>query len=530
MTDSLRYEVFWRAVSGRRLLAVYDKGAPLAEPPPGPRSLHAFATAPAATVCVLVAALLTALSGRYGYHRDELYFLVAGDHPDWGYVDQPPLTPLLTKAFSSVFGDSPAGLRVAGTLACVLLVLLVTAVARELGADRRAQTLAAVCAATSTFVLAVGHIVTTATYDLVAWSAISWLFLRLLRSGDTRWWVPVGAAVGIGVQNKYLVAMLVAALLGGLAVAGPRRLLRSGWLGVGIAVAVLIAWPNLWWQEQHGWPQLTVAGGIVADDGTENRLLFVPQQLLFLSPLYVPVCVAGWLRLWRHAEASWARAVAWAYPLLCLQVIGAGGKPYYALPLLLVLLAAGCVPAARWLARGTWRLRRGLSAGAVAVTAAMSLAVGLPVLPPSELEWIVGINPEQGEQVGWPELADAVAAGWQRIPASERATSVVFTQNYGQAGALVRYGPARRLPAPYSGHMSFADWGPPPDTATGRVLLLQQRGSGAGSGAFFRDCRQTGRIDNGQNVENEEQGTAILICTGTTARWSQLWPRLRHFY
>ncbi|MCX5202357.1 glycosyltransferase family 39 protein [Streptomyces sp. NBC_00237] len=505
---------------------MYDKGEPLS----ASRALHSFATVPVAAVCVAVAGLLTALSGRYGYHRDELYFLVAGDRPDWGYVDQPPLTPLLTRAFSSVFGDSPAGLRVAGTLACVILVLLVASVVRELGGDRRAQILAAGCAATSTFVLAVGHIVTTATYDLVAWLAIGWLFLRLLRTGNPRWWAPMGAAVGIGVQNKYLVAMLVAALLGGLAVAGPRRLLRSGWLGVGVALAVLIAWPNLWWQEQHGWPQLTVAGGIVADDGTENRLLFVPQQLLFLSPLYAPVCAAGWLRLWRDARVGWARAVAWAYPLLCLQVIGTGGKPYYALPLLLVLLAAGCPPSVAWLAGGARRVRRSVLVGAVTVTAAMSLTVGLPVLPPSQLEWVNGINPEQGEQVGWPEFADAVAAGWRRVPPGERATSVVFTQNYGQAGALVRYGPARGLPAPYSGHMSFADWGPPPDSATGRVVLVRQRGSGGGASRFFRGCQDVGRVDNGAGVENEEQGTAVVVCAGTVSRWSELWPRLRHFY
>ncbi|MFJ2745941.1 glycosyltransferase family 39 protein [Streptomyces sp. NPDC087440] len=502
---------------------MYDKGQTLSEA----RALHPFATAPVVAVCAAAAGLLTALSGRYGYHRDELYFLVAGDHPDWGYVDQPPLTPLLTRAFSSVFGDGPAGLRVAGTLACVVLVLLVAGVARELAGDRRAQVLAAVLAATSTFVLAVGHIVTTATYDLVAWLAIGWLFLRLLRTRDPRWWAPVGAAVGIGIQNKYLVAMLVAALLGGLAVAGPRRLLRSGWLGVGVALAVLIAWPNLWWQEQHGWPQLTVAGGIVADDGTENRLLFVPQQLLFLSPLYVPLCVAGWLRLWRDERVGWARAVAWAYPLLCLQVIGTGGKPYYALPLLLVLLAAGCPPVVEWL---VGRVRRGLLAGAVAVTAAMSLAVGLPVLPVSQVSWVNGINPEQGEQVGWPEFADAVAAGWAKVPPGERARSVIFTQNYGQAGALVRYGPARGLPAPYSGHMSFADWGPPPDSATGRVLVVRQRGTEGGAGEFFRGCEEVGRVDNGAGVANEEQGAVVVLCAGTTGPWSTVWPRLRHFY
>ncbi|MGW3243693.1 glycosyltransferase family 39 protein [Streptomyces sp. NPDC001070] len=479
-----------------------------------------FAAAPVLGVAAALAAVLTALSGRYGFHRDELYFLVAGDHPAWGYVDQPPLTPLAARLSTSVFGDTPAGLRVVATLACAATVVVVALVARELGGGRAAQVLAAACTAVSGFVVAVGHMVSTATFDVLAWVVLCWLVLRLLRTGDGRLWPVVGAAVGIGMENKYLVGLLVLALLAALLATGPRHALRGRWPVAGAAVALAVALPSLWWQAAHGWPQLTVAGGISSDDGTENRVLFVPQQIVFLSPVFVPVWIAGGLRLWRDPALRWARAFAPAYLVLAVLVVAAGGKPYYCLPLLLVLLAAGCVTFADR-SRAMW--------AGVAVTAAVTALLSLPVLPPGALSVVNAVNEEQGEQIGWPQLAEAVADAWSGIPAGDRARAVVLAQNYGEAGALDHYGPRLGLPAPYSAHMSFADWGPPPDSATGPVLLVRQENAG-GVERHFTGCRRVGRVDNGQDVDNEEQHAAIVLCTGPKGRWSQLWPALRHYY
>ncbi|WP_431965380.1 glycosyltransferase family 39 protein [Actinacidiphila sp. bgisy160] len=479
-----------------------------------------FATAPVLGVAAAVVAVLTALSGRYGFHRDELYFLVAGDHPAWGYVDQPPLTPLAARLSTAVFGETPAGLRVVATLACAATVVVVAAVARELGGGRTAQVLAAACTAVSGFVLAVGHMVSTATFDVLVWVVVCWLVLRLLRTGDRRLWPAVGAALGIGMQNKYLVALLAVALLAALLATGPRHVLRGWWPLAGAVVALAVALPSLWWQAAHGWPQLTVAGGISADDGAENRVLFVPQQIVFLSPAFVPVWIAGGLRLWREPALRWARAFVPAYLLLAVVVVVSGGKPYYCLPLLLALLAAGCVTAASR-PRAMW--------WAVALTAVVSALISLPVLPPGAVGAVNGVNKEQGEQIGWPQLADAVADAWSGVPVADRPRAVVFAQNYGEAGALAHYGPARGLPAPYSAHMSFADWGPPPDSATGPVLLVRQEGAD-GLERYFADCRRVGGVDNGHHVANEEQDAAIVLCAAPNAPWSQLWSWLRHYY
>ena len=493
------------------------------------RGLPAFAAGPVGAVVAGLVVVLTALSGRYGFHRDELYFLVAGRHPDWGYVDQPPLTPLLARLSTAVFGESPAGLRVIATLAGAGIVVLVAMIARELGGGRAAQTLAACCATASGYVLVLGHMVSTATFDLLCWMTICWLALRLLRTRDTRWWVPLGAVTGLGLQNKYLVLLLVAALLAGLLLTEQRVLLRSRWLLAGIAAAAVVAAPNLWWQSTHDWPQLTVARGISSDDGGENRAMFVPLQLLQLSPFLVPVWVAGLVRLWRSPDLRWARPLAFAYPVLAGLVLVTGGKPYYALSLLLVMTAAGCEPVIAWVRRGRGGVRRVLVATGLVLAFASSAVITLPVLPPGGLGPVQAINKEQGEQAGWPQLVTDVADAWNRIPAAERSRAVILTSNYGQAGALDRYGPGHGLPAPYSGHMSFADWGPPPDSADGPVLLVHQAG-GAALERAFTGCREVGRVDNGLDLDNEEQGSLIVLCSSPSRPWSTLWPSLRQFY
>jgi 4-amino-4-deoxy-L-arabinose transferase-like glycosyltransferase len=498
---------------------------PVAAPGERPAgSLPAFAAGPVAAIAALLAAVLTALSGRYGYHRDELYFVVAGGRPDWGYIDQPPLTPLLARLSTTVFGDTLVGLRVVATLSAVLSVVMLALVARELGAGRRAQVLAAAAAAGSSIVLATGHMVSTATFDLLAWLAISWLVLRLLRTGDGRWYLAIGAVAGLGILNKYLVFLLLAGLLVSIAVVGPRRVLRTWWLAAGIAVAAVVMAPNLWWQAAHDWPQLSVAAGISDRDGGENRALFVPLQFVYLSPVFAPFWVAGLVRLWRAPDVRWARAFGLAYPLLGVLVLAFGGKAYYVIALLLVALAAGMEPAVRWASRSG---RHVLVATTVVVAGLVNVVATLPVLPPSALNVINGMNKEQGEQVGWPALAGTVAGAWQRIPAGERDRAVVFAQNYGEAGAIARYGPGHGLPMPYSGHMSYADWGPPPDDADGPVIVVQYP-ENRGIGRFFTGCEQVAVVDNGVGLDNDEQGSVVQLCSGTTAPWSRLWSQLRH--
>jgi hypothetical protein len=362
----------------------------------------------------------------------------------------------------------------------------------------------------------------TTTVDLLVWTALAVVGLRLTRTGDGRWWLAAGLVVGIGLENKWLVLLPCAGWLVGLLAVGPREVLRSRWLPVGVLVAAAVAAPAVIWQAAHGWPLLTLASGISGSDGPENRLLFVPLQLVQLSPVLVPVFVAGALRVWRDPDLRWARAAVLVYPMVAVAVLALGGKPYYALPPLLVLLAAGAQPTVAWLARGS-AVRRTWTAVAAAVGIAMSAVIGLPTLPPDRLDPVLAINQEAGEQVGWPEFVRTVEVAWNVLPPSQRADAVIFTSNYGQAGAIDRYGPEHDLPGAWSGHMSYADWGPPPESATGALLVV---GEAVGR---FDGCYPLAVHRDPQGVDNDENGTVISRCP-PPASWAAVWPSLRHGY
>jgi 4-amino-4-deoxy-L-arabinose transferase-like glycosyltransferase len=333
----------------------------------------------------------------------------------------------------------------------------------------------------------------------------------------------VGLVIGIGLENKQLPLLLVAALAAGLAL--DRRLvaiLRSPWPWAGAAIAVALWAPYLLWQADHDWPQAELAEDIRQDEAGESRATLFPLQLLLVGPLLVPVLAAGlWGLLRDRALGRW-RALGFAYLALLALLLATGGKPYYAAPFLLCLLAAGSVLVERWLRT---RARRVALAAAIGTTAAVSAIVALPVVSVQQLadSPIADLNEDAIETVGWPELVRTVARVYDGIPEAERRRAVVFTGNYGEAGAIDRFGPALGLPRAYSGHNAYARWGMP-SGSSGPVIVLGDR---APYGAF-EGCRPAATIDNGVGLENEEQGGTVFLCTRPRLPWAVLWPRLAH--
>ncbi|MGY1703803.1 glycosyltransferase family 39 protein [Geodermatophilus sp. SYSU D00697] len=478
---------------------------------------------PLAGLAGAVVLLLVALAGRYGPHRDELYFLRAGREAAFGYVDQPPLTPLLAAAVDALAPGSLVALRVPAALAAGGVVVLTGLLAREFGGGRAAQLLAAAAMAVSAFLLVVGHMLSTSTLDLLAWTALSWLLVRALRDGG-RVWVVTGAVAGLALLNKVQPAFLLAAVLVGVLAVGPRSALRSPWPWLGGALALAVWSPNLFWQAANGWPQLELAEAIAAgSSGTsEPWYLFLPFQLVLVSPLLVPVWVAGWVRLVRDPALRPWRAFAVAYVLLAAVFLATGGKPYYLAGLYPLLLAAGAGPVVAWVRAGTGRPRAAAVAAALALSLLVDGVLMLPVVPVDRLAAtpVVDVNYDAGETVGWPAFAAAVQRARDRLPAGEPVA--VLTRNYGEAGAVDRYAP--RLGPAHSGHNAYWDWGPPPETVTSVVAVGFPEDELA---RWFARVEPAGRVDNGVGLDNDEQGVPIRLATDRRVSWSQIWPQLR---
>ena len=476
-----------------------------------------------AAIAIAEVVLLVSLAGGYGYHRDELYFIQAGKHPAWGFDDQPPFTPLIGRLATELFGQTPTGLRVPSALALGACVLLAGLTARELGGGRRAQVLAAGSFAVSS-ALFIGHLLSTTTFDLLAWTLTLYLFVRLLRGDDQRLWLAVGLVVGVGLENKWLITSLIAALAIGLVASRRLDLLKSRWLVAGALIALALWAPNLIWQAQHGWPQRTLSGQISGDDPLGTRIGFLPFQLLIVSPVLAPIWIAGLVWLLRGSHARPFRPLAFGYlAFLAIGLIG-GAKGYYTAGWYPALLGAGGVRLEGWLAARRAQL---LTGAAVALSACVSMLIGLPIVPARSLADtpIGSVNSDVLETVGWPHFTDAVAGVYRSLPPAQQRHAVIFTANYGEAGALRRYGPSRKLPQAYSGHNSFWSFGRPPDGAAPVIVVgmdpayLDQR---------FRGCRIVTHYDNGLRIDQEEQGTPIGICAGPRERWAREWPRLHH--
>lgn len=468
---------------------------------------------PVGAVSAALVALLLALSPRYGYHRDELYFRVLAEHPGWGYVDQPPFTPMAARVSMALFGDSPAALRVLPALAMAALVVLTALIARELGGGRAAQTLAAAGTATGAYVLIAGHTLLTVSFDLPFWAAAILFTLRALLRGG-RWWLAAGAVIGAATYNKLLIAMLVLALAAGVLAAGPRRLLASRWLWAGALVAVVVALPNLLYQLTHDLPQLKMAAALGENKGGEMRVLFAPMQLLLFGPVVAVIGGFGFVRLWRDRRV---RALAVAYPAAAALTLVSGGRFDYTAGLILLLFAAGCVTAE---AAGRDKIR---SAGwSLALGGAGNAVIALPLVPLAVLGStpVPVVNEVARESVGWPALNAAVTGVLDALPPDERRRAVVVTANYGEHGSLSQAG----LTRVYSGHNQLWEYGPPP--ADGDPAILVNAGLMSGE---FSSCEVRATVDNGLGVENEEQGVPVFLCRGLRQPWSATWDRWRHF-
>ncbi len=461
--------------------------------------------------------LLLATAPRYGFHRDELYFLMAGRRLDWGYIDQPPLTPLLARMSELVGGTSPLALRIVPALAVGTIGLLTAAIARRLGGGRVAQVFAAFSGSWAGVVLGEGHLLSTATLDYLFWTVALWILVLLLDGADPRWWLGFGLTIGLGMQNKSTIGFFAVAAVVAVLATDRRRALAGPLPWIGAAIALLVAAPNLVWQASHGWPQFEMAAALRArSDGPVAFVLF--QPLLLSVALAIPAA-AGWWRLARSSELRPWRALALMYGLLFFLFLVTAGKAYYVAPMYSALLAAGAL----WF-EGLGRRGRGVMAGAAVVGVAIGTLIALPLLPRDSFE-ALDLTGELRETLGWPELVDQVAAVRDGLPAGRRDDIAIVTGSYGEAGAIDILGPARGLPGAVSGHNNYWLWGPPENH--GAIIAV-----GPLEGLLRLVCptvETATHISNPWNVANEEAGYPILLCRRPSRQLAEVWDEARHY-
>jgi hypothetical protein len=491
------------------------------------------ATAPAQTgdrvprlawvIAAMFVAVQLAVSDRYGFQQDELYFLVAGHHLAFGYVDQPPLAVLLTRT-TDLLGVSPTAIRILPALAGGAIVVIAARLAALFGAGRRGRVLAALSTACAPVIIGATHIGNTTPYDLLAWAVVLLCVATALLRDRPRWWLGAGAAAGIGLENEYLVVVLVTALVVGILATARRDVLRTRWPWLGGVIALAIWAPNLAWQVMNGWPQATMASALHQRNiSATDYLIGLPAQFVYAGAFGIPLVIAGFIRLWRSPEL---RFLGVAATLIVIYVLAwVPGKVYYTDGVLPAVLAAGSVSAERWIDRARRpRVRQYRLAVLAAVSILLLIPTDTPALPLASLHDIVP-NHTINDGVGWPQLTARVAALDAALARAGQPPASIFTGDYATAGALIDFAGPYHLPPVISAHNAFWTWGP--GSVSDKTVLVV---NGLGQlRRYFASCRQLATFNPPDQVQSDWNNLPIGVCTGPSASWQSLWPSLRHY-
>jgi 4-amino-4-deoxy-L-arabinose transferase-like glycosyltransferase len=475
------------------------------------------------------------LNGQYGFHRDELDILMNARQLDWGYVAYPPLTPFIARLELELFGDSLRWLRLFSAIAQGIVILLVGLMARDMGGKRNAQVIAAIAVFIAPVALMAGTLIQYMAFDYLWWVVVAFFLVRLLASGDPRYWLGIGAGIGLGMLTKYTIAFWVMGLVVAVLVTPARKYLKSKWLWLGAALALLIYLPNLIWQIQHDFISLDFLQAIHARDmewGRSNS--FLPDQLYTTTnPFTLPLWVAGLAALLFSGSLKRFRMLAWMFLVTLVLFMVSRGRGYYTAAAYVPLLAAGSVWLESWLDQRSESLRRvGMTIlyGLLIIGGVVGIVLIKPVVPVNSPLWEITseINGEVVEMIGWQDLTAQVAAIYQSIPANERPRTVILAGNYGEAGALDLYSAQYDLPPVISGADSFWYRGygeSDPET----VIVVGFERSYANK--FFVDCDIAGRVDNRYGVKNEESThhTSLYICRQPRRPWSEIWQDMQWF-
>ena len=478
--------------------------------------------------------LHVATNGQYGFHRDELLAINDARYLDWGYVVYPPLTPFVARISLMLWGPSMVGLRLFADVAQAAAMVLTGLMARELGGGRTAQIFAALAAFAAPVSMAEGSMFQYVSFDYLWWVLAAYFTVRLLRSGDARWWPAIGAAVGLGLLTKYTMAFFVAGILCGVVFTDARRFLKSAWFWCGILLAVSICLPNFMWQVHHNFIGLDFLKHIHARDvGRGEAKGFLPDQLWVCTNIVtVPMWLAGLYFCLVARDGKPYRMIGWMYLVPLALFVVARGRGYYLSPAYPMLLAAGCAWGERWLATqsaGRARIIRRSAVRALAVSALVDAALLLPIAPAGSAWWKVAdkVNSNFNEEFDWPEMAASAAQIRDSLPPEDRSSWGILTGDAGQAGAIWVYGARYGLPEALSG--SNSNWlrgygNSPPSTLI--VIGFPEIVTGA-----FKSCQVAGHVGNRYGIVNSAIGdyTTIWVCRNLHEPWPLFWQQIQSF-
>ena len=477
-----------------------------------------------------------ATANRYGYFRDEMYYLACAQHLDWGYVDQPPAIAVIAWFTRHVLGTSLLAIRFFPALAGAGIVALTGYIAPQLGGRRYAMGFAALATALSGVFVINGHFLTMNVFEPLIWMGCAAIVIRIIQTGNQKLWLWFGVLCGVGLDTKYSMAVFGLGIVVGLLLTPQRRTFAQKWIWLAGILAFLIFLPNVLWNIHYHWPFVQLMHNIKADgrDVVRGPFAFMLEQALMVNPFALPLWLAGlgWLFFGRDGRRY--RVLGWAYVIEVAVWMALQGKDYYAAPAYPMLFAAGGVAAEQWIERGN---HQWLKPALVVLFLALSLPF-LPIIAPVlsvdqylRFQKAIHFSPpidEHGhaasplpqyysDELGWEQLVQEIARAYHSLPPEVQAKTAIKADNYGEAAAVDLFGPKYGLPPAISGHQNYWLWGP--GGYSGESMLLIGEGRPEHLPQYFAHVEKVGHFEYPLALEETD------IYWGQGLKWNlqQIW-------
>lgn len=481
-------------------------------------------------------------AGNYGYFRDELYYIACSKNLDWGYVDQPPFAPFLLAISRTLFGESLIAIRLFAALAVSLVVFISGLCAKEMGGGRFAQILSALIVFLSPVLAAMGTFYSMNPLDHLFWIFLIYIFIRVIKTGNNKLWILFGALAGLGLQNKISVLFLLFGLAVGIILTGNFITnLKNKYIWYGKVLAGIIFLPHIIWQIIYGFPTLEfIHNAGVYKNAPISPLDFLLGHIMESGPFYFPVMLAGlWFFLFSKQGKPY-KVFGWMYLALLALFIITKSKTYYFAPAYPIMFAGGSVLIGNAIKEGKYILKYALTAFII-FAGVVSIPMAVPVLPVETFiayAKALGVEPQAAERseigrlpqiyadmFGWEDLARRTANVYNTLSPDEKSKCGIYTQNYGEAGAIDFFGKRYELPPALSGHNNYWLWGT--HGCKGEIMIIIG-GDREDHLTVYEQVIELERTNN-KYAMPYENNMPIYLCKGLKVPLNEVWEDVRMY-